>query len=61
MNTEILKRASEILGSQEAAQRWMSTPAMGLAQQRPIELLSTPEGVALVEELLGRMKYCVYV
>ena len=32
-------------------------PAVGLDQRRPIDLLTTPAGVELVEEHLGRLEY----
>lgn len=57
---EILAKAAEVLGSQAAAERWLERPAIGLDQRRPIDLLSTPVGVKLVEDLLGRIEYGVY-
>ncbi|WP_194723937.1 type II RES/Xre toxin-antitoxin system antitoxin [Noviherbaspirillum malthae] len=57
---EILATATEVLGSQDEAERWLTSPAMGLEQRCPIELLSTPAGVELVEELLTRMQFGVY-
>jgi putative toxin-antitoxin system antitoxin component (TIGR02293 family) len=57
---EILSRATEVFGSQEAAEEWLERPAIGLEQQRPIDLLSTPPGTRLVEEHLERMAFGVY-
>ena len=57
---EVLAKAIAVFGSQEAAERWLCQPALGLNRRRPIELLATPAGVELVEDLLGRMKYGVY-
>jgi putative toxin-antitoxin system antitoxin component (TIGR02293 family) len=57
---EILAKATEIFGSQAEAERWLVQPAMGLAQRRPIDLLATPAGVALVEAFLERLEYGVY-
>jgi putative toxin-antitoxin system antitoxin component (TIGR02293 family) len=57
---EILAKAVDVLGSQAAAERWLERPAIGLDQRRPIDLLSTPAGVKLVEDFLGRLKYGVY-
>jgi len=57
---EILAKATRVLGSQEEAERWLKRPAIGLNQQRPIDLLTTPAGVKLVEEYLGRLEYDVY-
>jgi len=57
---EILAKAIAVLGSQEEAERWLDSPAMGLKQRRPIDLLATPAGVALVEDFLDRLAYGVY-
>jgi putative toxin-antitoxin system antitoxin component (TIGR02293 family) len=59
--TEILAKAMAVFGSQEAAEQWLGRPAFGLDRQRPIDLLSTPAGVELVENLLGRIEHGVYV
>jgi len=58
---EILAKATAVFGSQEAAEQWLDRPAVGLDQRRPIDLLSTPAGVELVEELLTRLEHGVYV
>ncbi|WP_428486987.1 type II RES/Xre toxin-antitoxin system antitoxin [Rhodopila sp.] len=57
---EVLARATSLLGSREAAEQWLERPAMGLDQRRPIDLLSTPAGMALVEAFLERLEYGVY-
>jgi len=57
---EILAKATAVLGAQEEAEDWLKRPAMALDQRRPIELLATPAGVRLVEDLLGRIEYGVY-
>jgi putative toxin-antitoxin system antitoxin component (TIGR02293 family) len=56
----ILARATEVFGSQEAAERWLEMPALALDRRRPIDLLSTHEGLTLVETLLTRLDYGVY-
>ena len=57
---EILAKAARVLGSQDEAERWLRRPAIGLDQERPIDLLTTPAGVRLVEDYLGRLEYGVY-
>jgi putative toxin-antitoxin system antitoxin component (TIGR02293 family) len=57
---QILARAAEVLGSREEAERWLERPAVALDQRRPIDLLRTPAGTTLVEELLERLEYGVY-
>jgi putative toxin-antitoxin system antitoxin component (TIGR02293 family) len=58
---EILAKATLLLGSQEEAERWLERPATGLDQQRPIDLLATPAGVAIVEDFLLRLEHGVYM
>jgi putative toxin-antitoxin system antitoxin component (TIGR02293 family) len=57
---ELLAQATDVLGSQEAAEQWLNTPAMALDQRRPIELLSTAVGADMVQRLLSRIEYGVY-
>lgn len=57
---EVVAKATLALGSREAAVRWLTLPALGLNQQKPIDLLATPVGTQLVEELLDRIEYGVY-
>jgi putative toxin-antitoxin system antitoxin component (TIGR02293 family) len=57
---EILTKTTDIFGSQEEAEAWLERPAIGLDQRRPIDLLSTPTGVELVEDYLTRLQYGVY-
>lgn len=56
----ILAKAADVLGSMEEAERWMRTPAVSLEQRTPLELLGTPAGISLVEDLLTRIDYGVY-
>lgn len=53
--------ATDVLGSRAAAERWIATPALGLDQRRPIDLLYSAEGMALVTTLLTRMDRCTYL
>ena len=57
---EILARVTAALGSGVAAEEWFERPAIGLNRRRPIELLSTPAGVEMVESYLTRIEYGVY-
>jgi putative toxin-antitoxin system antitoxin component (TIGR02293 family) len=57
---EILAKATHVLGSQDEAEQWLKRPAIGLNQQRPVDLLTTPAGVKLVEDYLGRLEYDGY-
>ena len=57
---KITQLATEVLGFRLAAEKWMSQPAMGLEQRRPIDLLQSTEGTEMVRTLLGRIDYGVY-
>jgi putative toxin-antitoxin system antitoxin component (TIGR02293 family) len=57
---EIVAKAVDVLGTPEAAERFLEEPAMALDGKRPIDLLSTPAGAELVEKHLGRLDYGVY-
>ena len=57
---ETLAKATEVFGSKDEAELWMSKPAMGLDGQKPIDLLQTVQGAELVNDFLGRLEYGVY-
>jgi putative toxin-antitoxin system antitoxin component (TIGR02293 family) len=57
---EVLAEATAVMGTQELAEQWLERPAIALDRRRPIDLLSTPAGVGMVTDLLGRLKYGVY-
>jgi putative toxin-antitoxin system antitoxin component (TIGR02293 family) len=57
---EILARATQVLGSQEAAEHWLERPAIGLDRNSPIDLLATPAGTRMVDDYLTRIEYGVY-
>jgi putative toxin-antitoxin system antitoxin component (TIGR02293 family) len=57
---EILTRATSVFGSRAVGEQWLAQPATGLDQRRPIDLLTTPAGMELVEDFLGRIEYGVY-
>ena len=56
----VTDQAIDVFGSREAAERWLSSPAMGLDQRMPIDLLHNAEGTEMVKTLLTRMDYGVY-
>jgi putative toxin-antitoxin system antitoxin component (TIGR02293 family) len=57
---ELMARVIAILGSEKDAEAWFGSPAMALEQRRPIDMLSTPKGIELVEDHLTRLEYGVY-
>lgn len=58
---ELLAKATALFGSQDEAELWFERAAFGLDGRRPIDLLTTTAGVELVEDLLDRLAYGVYV
>ncbi len=57
---EILAQATAVFGSRGEAEKWLEQPAMALEGRKPIDLLATSVGVALVESHLTRLAYGVY-
>ncbi|MDX2308235.1 MAG: antitoxin Xre/MbcA/ParS toxin-binding domain-containing protein [Hyphomicrobium sp.] len=55
-----LAQATTVFGSQRAAEEWLQRPALALDGKRPLDLLATPAGAALVETHLRRLEYGVY-
>jgi uncharacterized protein (DUF2384 family) len=57
---EVTARAMEVFGSREKALRWLNTPLRSLGDRTPLSLLNTPEGVAQVQDTLGRVEHGVW-
>ena len=57
---EILAQATDILGSQDAAETWLVEPAIGLNNRRPVDLLASAAGAEAVGTYLTRLEYGVY-
>lgn len=58
--TSMIQLATEVLGAQDAAERWLTSPAIGLDGRLPIDLLQSSQGTEMVKTLLNRMDYGVY-
>ncbi len=56
----LVDRAEEALGSREQAARWLRTPNRALGGRRPLDLLESDIGTAMVERTLGRIEHGVY-
>ncbi len=56
----VLGHAIDVLGSKSEAVAWLISPAFGLNQHKPIDLLSTSAGVRSVKGYLTRIEYGVY-
>jgi putative toxin-antitoxin system antitoxin component (TIGR02293 family) len=56
----IYNRAKEVLGSDEAASRWMHTKIKALGWQTPLYYADTEIGAREVEAVLGRIDHGVF-
>ncbi|MGF6289641.1 type II RES/Xre toxin-antitoxin system antitoxin [Paraburkholderia youngii] len=56
----VTEHAIDVLGSKDAAERWLVTSAIGLDGRKPLDLLQTFEGTELVKSFLTRIDYGVY-
>ena len=52
--------AIEMIGDEEKAIQWLSTPNRALGGSRPLDQLDTDTGARMVEDVLGRIAYGVY-
>lgn len=59
--TEILAKATQVLGARDAAEAWMGRRAMGLDGMVPFEVLAMPDGFTMLRDHLIRMEYGVYI
>lgn len=57
---EVLAQATEVFGNQEEGERWLNTPALAFGHRRPIDLLVTPIGTEMVQDVLARIEHGVY-
>lgn len=57
---QIFRKAMEVLGKGELAQRWMISPALGLGNHTPCTLLWSHESYMEVWAFLYRLEYGVY-
>ena len=56
----VYANAVEMIGDQEKALEWLSTPNRALGGERPLDELDTDTGARVVEDILGRIAYGVY-
>jgi putative toxin-antitoxin system antitoxin component (TIGR02293 family) len=52
--------AVQMIGDEEKAIQWLSTPNRALGGKRPLDQLDTDTGARVVEDVLGRIAYGVY-
>ena len=57
---DVLEKTSCILGDRDYALKWLRSPAIGLDQRRPIDLIQEATDQELLHDFLGRIDYGVY-
>ena len=57
----VVQMATDVLGDRDAADAWLQQRSIAFEGRRPVDLLSTRQGTALVKDHLIRMDYGVYV
>lgn len=57
---EIFILATEVIGSEDAANMWMTKPAFGLGNMVPLDLMRETEGSEAVRLYLTRIQFGVY-
>lgn len=53
----LFDKGTEIFGSAKSFHQWLSTPAYGLGNQLPFDLMDTITGIRLIEEELIRIEF----
>ena len=54
---EITRIATSAFGDAEKARRWLRKPNRALGGEKPVDLLATARGTALVHQILGNIEY----
>jgi putative toxin-antitoxin system antitoxin component (TIGR02293 family) len=57
----ILRRATDVLGDEEAARNWMKTPQRALGEKRPLDLIAVDIGAEEVLNVLGAIEEGSYL
>ena len=56
----IYNRAMDVLGSEESARKWLTTPIKALGWEEPLDYAGTEAGAREVESVLGRIEHGVF-
>lgn len=56
----VVDLAARVLGSQEAAERWLLQKSFALDGERPLDLLTSVSGAEAIQDLLSRIECGVY-
>ena len=58
--SQLFNMGEDILGGLNNFKKWLDLPNASLSGMMPGELISFPEGIGKVKQLLGRIEYGVY-
>eukprot|EP01133_Synstelium_polycarpum_P016533 gene16533-19648_t len=57
---KVVEHAFEVFENEDKVQRWLSTPNRALNNMKPLALFYMPTGLAMVDQVLGRIEEGVY-
>jgi len=57
---KVVEHAYEVFEDEAKVQRWLNAPNSALNQMKPIELFYLPTGLAMVDNILGRIEEGIY-
>ncbi len=57
---KVVEHAYEVFEDERKVQRWLNTPNRALNQMKPLDLFYLPTGLAMVDNILGRIEEGVY-
>lgn len=57
---KVVEHAFEVFEDEERVQKWLNTPNRALNQFRPLALFYLPTGLAMVDNVLGRIEEGIY-
>jgi putative toxin-antitoxin system antitoxin component (TIGR02293 family) len=57
---KVVEHAFEVFEDEERVQKWLNTPNRALNQFKPLELFYIPTGLAMVDNVLGRIEEGIY-
>lgn len=57
---KVVEHAYEVFEEEAKVQRWLNAPNSALNQMKPLELFYLPTGLAMVDNILGRIEEGIY-
>lgn len=57
---KVIEHALAVFEDEEKVKRWLNSPIRALRYEKPIDLLTVPAGLKMVDDILGRIEYGVY-